>query len=379
MIKDRKIIIWGTDNYNVLGVLRQLKHFQTNVYLLLVGRKKYCATLSRYCHHCVFVKDVQSGYNYLIKNFDNETLKPIIFPTSDLVAEYIDQYQLILKDKYLFSFTDDKSLCQHLDKMDMYKLALSNGIEAPRSCYLKDDRCAKQVGFPCIVKPIKKINGVSLRFKTKICANRKELDEIVSSLGDIDNYMIQEYINKEFDYLIYGCRTINGDVMMPCVFRKERWVEGDGSYGKIESQLPPFINKEGIISFLKETNYHGLFSFEYGIYKGKAYYYETNFRNDGTSHYFYQAGINLPMYWLKSLCGCSNLDTNTSLDSNNDYFFIDEVYDSENINKNVISRAQWRKDKAKANIYKYYDRKDPIPFIYQFLFQKAYRIYKLLK
>lgn len=377
MIKGRKIIIWGKDNYNVLGLLRQLKDYQYQIVLLLIGKKQYCATLSRYCHNKVFVKDVKAGYDYLIKNNDNETLKPIIIPTNDLVAECIDNNQDILKEKYLFSFSENKSLSTYLDKMVMHDIAQSCDITTPKSYYLSDDLQAKKVGFPCIIKPIKKLVGIPLQFKTMVCEDENILKEVIASVEDINNYMIQEYIDKESDYLIFGCRKKNGDIIMPCVLKKERWYNGDGSYGIIQPEMPEFINKEGIKQFLNKTNYHGLFSFEYGISKGKSYYYETNFRNDGTSHYFYQAGINIPMCWVLDLCDEKNEVLLTGVE--NEKVFIDEVYDYHNVVIKKINKAEWKKEYKKATVFKYYDKKDRLPYYYQILFNTAYKIYNAFK
>ena len=39
-------------------------------------------------------------------------------------------------------------------------------------------------------------------------------------------------------------------------------------------------------------------------------------------------------------------------------WFIDEVFDVENVIKGVISKEQWKKEMAEATIFKYYDKED---------------------
>ena len=66
-------------------------------------------------------------------------------------------------------------------------------------------------------------------------------------------------------------------------------------------------------------------------------------------------------------------------------WFIDEVFDVENVIKGVISKEQWKKEMAEATIFKYYDREDQEPWktvkktrvkqIAQDFLLKKYRLY----
>lgn len=55
------------------------------------------------------------------------------------------------------------------------------------------------------------------------------------------------------------------------------------------SEIPPYINANLIQSFLDRVDFVGLFSVEYLVYQGKAYFIEVNWRNDGTSHLFFSS------------------------------------------------------------------------------------------
>lgn len=85
-----------------------------------------------------------------------------------------------------------------------------------------------------------------------------------------------------------------------------------------------------------------------------------NWRNDGTSHLFYQAGANLPLLWVKDSLGddCSALSTIVAPRS----LFIDEIFDEENVNKGIITKEQWKKEREEATIFKYYDESDLAPY-----------------
>lgn len=62
-------------------------------------------------------------------------------------------------------------------------------------------------------------------------------------------------------------------------YYKDRWSDdGGASHGYIVPDIPEYTNPKGIESFLREIDYYGLFSVEYGLYKGVAYFYEFNLR-----------------------------------------------------------------------------------------------------
>jgi hypothetical protein len=68
-----------------------------------------------------------------------------------------------------------------------------------------------------------------------------------------------------------------------------------------------------------------------------------------------------------------------------DCWYIDEIFDVANVWEGSISRKQWKIDKAKATVFKYYDKEDQNPWkqmkrgkfrkIIQDTIVKKYRIY----
>ena len=135
---------------------------------------------------------------------------------------------------------------------------------------------------------------------------------------------------------------------------------GSFSHGVITSDIPKCVDIEKISRYLEEIDYFGLFSFEYGLVENRAYFFEVNLRNDGTSDYFNQAGANIPLAYVYSCAGLDYSIIPTSVDS--DAWFIDEIFDYENVLKGVISKEQWKADKASATIFKYYNKDDIEPY-----------------
>ena len=115
----------------------------------------------------------------------------------------------------------------------------------------------------------------------------------------------------------------------------------------------------------------------------EAYFFEVNLRNDGTSDYFNQAGANIPLAYVYSCAGLNYEEISTKVC--NDAWYIDEVFDYENVLSHNISKAEWREDRKKATILKYYNEEDMEPWrvvnksrhkqMLQDIVLKKYRLY----
>ena len=115
-------------------------------------------------------------------------------------------------------------------------------------------------------------------FKTKIVKNKKQLIRVSKSLNPEKRYVIQPYIKKEADGLVYGCRTWSGRTQLAGICVRNRWGDdGCGSFGYITSDIPDGVCVEGIERFLEKIDFRGLFSVEYALTEDNAYFYEFNF------------------------------------------------------------------------------------------------------
>ena len=362
---DNKVIIWGKDGYNALGLLRQL-HDVAQVTFLLYDGSKLCAVKSRYCTSLHQTKNLKEGLGWLLNNFKEEKQKPFIIPTGDLVAEFIDQNRALLEPYfYLTGTTEPGLLTKVIDKNYMNQLASDCGFLIPESIKCFWDTDISKVKYPCIIKPDKNRLDHGKEFKTKICNDKQELEQLLRSVSKKSSFVLQEYIPKQYDALVYVYRGRNGKMVTPGVLMKDRWDNvngGDGTHGYLTPTIPNSINLESIERFLSKIDYCGLFSVEFGIVDDKAFFYEFNLRNDGTSHYFYQAGVNVPYLWILDTIGVDQLDLPVELDGYHDFIAITE--DFFNVKTGKITRKQWREDKKKATVFRYYDKNDMKPYYY---------------
>lgn len=356
-----KIIIWGRDDFNTLGLLRELGSVGLSVIFLIKGDKSY-ASQSKYCKEYVSYATTEECAEYLLTAFKNESLKPILILSGDKISVYVDDKKELFSRYFIIPGSKKGLLRKYTDKNNMTELASHLGIQCPKSHYIRWDSDISGIDYPCLIKPSHQKKSSYNEFKFRICRTESDLKKTLKYVNHESEFIVQQYINKDYEILIYGARMWDDNTVFAGAFRKERLADsGSGSFGII-SGIPSFINTKLISDYLEYIDYHGLFSFEYGVIGNNAFFFEVNLRNDGTSHYFYQAGLNIPLAYVYS---CVNKEYNSIITSNiSNAVFIDEVFDIENVIKMKISYKQWKKDKDQATIYKYYDVNDMAPWSY---------------
>lgn len=354
-----EVIIWGPDNYNALGVLRQLSPGGFNVLLLVNGKNHGCATASIYCKKCKFTRDYDEGLKYLLDCYTTSRYKPILIPTGDRVAEVIDQHQKELVTYFFLMGTREQGVLERVnDKNYMVQLARECGFLVPDSFSFTFKSSTEGLPIPCILKPTFG-KGVK-EFKTKIIWSYDKLKKFQKILNHDRIYILQKLIPKTHDILVYGCRMNDGHIVLAGQYIKDRWSDdGGGSHGLLTNKLPSYLRLNALKLMLERIDYKGLFSVEYGLCAGKAYFYEVNLRNDGTSHLFYQAGANLPLAWVYDCIGRKEpISTRITHEGIN----INELYDIINVFKGRISLRRYRNDKKMATIFHYYSPEDKRPW-----------------
>lgn len=360
MLKN-KIIIWGADDFNTLGLLREYGEPGVDVFFLIKGARAY-ASQSKYCINYHQVKSNDEGKEFLLENFSKERNKPIIITSGDGLAVYIDKHKDELNEFFIIPGTAEQGLQEkYTDKNAMTQLATEIGILCPKSRFCKWNTDISDVSYPCLIKPAHQEPGHYNEFKFKICKNKSELKRTLNVVRHDSEFILQDCIQKEKDILVYGARMWDDKTVLAGAMIRDRFADsGSSSHGIMTSIIPNCIDKYKIGEFLDRINYHGLFSFEYGMLGDKAYFFEVNLRNDGTSHYFYQAGANIPLAYAYSCAGLNYSEIPTVVLK--EKWFIDELFDYENVIKGVISYKQWKKEKEQATVFKYYAVDDEFPW-----------------
>ena len=373
-----KLIIIGGNNYNTLGCVRCFGQKQIPFTLLLVkGQKDAMILKSKLLKTYVLVDNVEDAIVWL-KNHRAYTQGTVVIPTSDRAESALDNNLDELITYYCFPHAlAQGDVSRMMNKDVQVAMAHNSGLDVPETfVFNRGDELPTSITYPVIVKQENSTKG--RKREMHICHNKEELHVAINSLKDTKELLIQQYIKREYELLIIGCRLSDGSVWLPAIFKKTRWMlnGGDGSYGLISTKVSQYFHKlEQVKQLLASMNYYGPFSIEFGIVKDKAYFYEVNMRNDGTSHYFYPAGIYVPLVYYKDcLHQLNESDTNVE---ELEYKFIDELGDMCNL-FHGLSLWKWIVDIYKAKVYKYYFKGDNAPFWNTAPRSIAHSIYRII-
>lgn len=352
-------ILFGEGNYNTLGVLHCMATKGVEVFLLLVGTGKRILHgevigYSKYARYGQVVKTEQEGLEWLLVHKEEFPQRTVIYPTSDTAETLLDCHFEALIPHFAFPNCGKQSEVTRLMEKDVQAaLADQCGIRTLMSMYTNSPECnLDKVKYPCMVKPLISISGS--KGDMRVCANRKELDDAIFTAKHTKDFIVQQYIHNEADLLFLGIRFSNGEVWIPSLVKKPG-VSSTGEYTHaivttaITEHLPEL---DKVIDFVNSINYVGPFSIEFGLEKGKNYFFEINLRNDGTSHYPLASGVNIPYVYYRACKG--QLCTDDMIYEQGEYAMIDEVMDIKRVLSREVSIGTWWKLLRTAKAYKYY-------------------------
>ena len=355
---NNKIVIWGDDHHNALGLLRMLGDRGFDILFLVHKLDNRIATSSRYCKKKYIAKGIKDALDYLTQNYTDKDNRAVLIFTADKFSEAANNNLSRLIDYFIVAGpTKEGFLSEIDDKYTMGKIAADCGIIIPETILIPSDPISSVNSFPAIIKPC---SPAVKDFKTIQVKNRKQLEKVAQSFIPQKRYVIQQFIQKEADGLVYGCRTMDGNTCLAGICVRNRWSEdGCGSFGYITDIIPDCINVTGIDEFLKKIGFYGLFSVEYALTKDNAYFYEFNLRNDGTSVLFYNAGANIALAYVNS---CFGIEEEVQTKVNGKQYLMHEILDRFNIYDGNVSRKQWLEDKEKVTLNFLYDPDDIKPY-----------------
>lgn len=352
-------ILFGEGNYNTLGVLHCMAAKGVDVFLLLVGSGKRVLHgefigYSRFARYGHSVKDEREGLSWLLAHQSGFPQGTIIYPTSDTAETFLDENYNELSTHFHFPNCGMQGEVTRLMEKDVQiNLAAQHNIRTLQSMYTNNADCdLSKVAYPCMVKPLISISGS--KGDMCVCGNREELDEALSSAKHTKDFIIQKYIQNEADLLFLGIRMPNGEVWIPSLVKKPG-VSSTGEYTHaivttaVSEHLPEL---EEVRAFVSALNYVGPFSIEFGLEKGRNYFFEINLRNDGTSHYPLSSGINIAYVYYRACKG--QLRPDDMCYTIGEYPMVDEILDIRRVLTHEISIGEWWKLFCEAKAYRHY-------------------------
>ncbi len=328
------------------------------VLFLVHHSSRNVATASKYCKKFEVVKSINDGLAYLFENYKDKENKAVLLFTADKFSEAANQNLSQLNDYFYVAGPSQENVLTTIDdKYEMGRLADECGIHVPETWLIPASSVNEVNIFPAIIKPC---SPAQKDFKTKVVSNKKQLLRAAKTFDVNRRYVIQPFIRKEADGLIYGCRTWDGITHLAGICVRNRWSDdGCGSFGYITSDIPNSVSLSGINLFLETIDFRGLFSVEYALTKDDTFFYEFNLRNDGTSVLFYNAGSNLALSFVNS---CFGIKDEVPIKVKGKQYLMHEILDKFNIYDGNVSVKQWYEDKKKVTIHFLYDPDDMRPY-----------------
>lgn len=305
-----KLIVIGSDHYNTLWLVRSLGMSGFTPFVIIVSYKSRSFVVrSRYCKDFVITDSNQSMLSILVEKKNLE--KSVVFTSGDSVAEYLDHNLDLLSDKYILHHCKHKQgeLSYWMNKDKMLEKAAECGLTIPftRAYSTSQQIDISELVFPCLIKP--ELSAEASKDNFRICANVVEFEMAIEDIkNSCSRIVVQEYIQSEYEYLVYGIST-DAEICLPGGLRKIHTCTsnknlGMMSYACLSSEIPSQLaNFDAVRDFIRDIGYRGLFSVEFMITKDKAYFLEINLRNDGTCYITTLAGVNLPTIWAYSALG----------------------------------------------------------------------------
>lgn len=297
---DNKVIVFGCNHQNMLGLVRSLGEKGIRPYCVLLNQQDGMVFQSKYPIECHWVASPQDGYDYIITHF-KETPKPILISSDDVTESLFDLHASELWEHFIVPASEvDGKLTRLMEKQEIGNLATKYGLRVPQMAILsKSDTIPNNLSYPVFTKSVKSIDG-SKKEECK-CDNLDELSSVLNECRS-GHLLVQQYIDKvdEIDFIGYSA---NGNIYIPYVQHQLRFSEHayGGYVSVVKAESDELMVK--IKQMLKDIDFQGLFSVEFLVDRGGVWYFtEVNFRHDGHD-YLANAGINLPWLYCCAVTG----------------------------------------------------------------------------
>lgn len=360
-----EVIIVGDTTHNTLSAVRSLGIAQIPFTLILTGNDEACNV----------AKSKYARRNRLFKITDIDECAPllkslaggIIICTFDEAAEWVDRHEPELSKKFITPCRG-KQIGRLFNKAEQCKLAEECGLTVPKSqLYRREEDIDKiDIPYPIILKPLQSTQGE--KSDIHIANNSTELKAALSSHSECSEFILQEFIDKEYELNCLSCQTDKETIIAGAVQKIRHYplVTGACSFGHFQPINQFGIDSAALNRFLERSNYHGPFSAEFLHTKnGKNYFMEVNFRNDGLAQTATAAGANLHALYA---------DSRRKYDAKKvrAIYMMNYSIDYLHVKEGRVSKMSWMRDFLRTSCFINFSFSDPIPAI-------AYYIAKIKK
>lgn len=377
-MKNNRVIILGDDHHNTLGVIRSFGEKGIRTDVVINYTKHSFVRYSRYIRSFHTIHSEEDVHSCIEQIIYSDTGLVILFCCSDWFISVIDKAYDRYKGRCVCFSAGNQcggEINRLMSKNLQQAIALEAGLNIPKTWILsRNSSIPDDIVFPCIVKTDLSVEGT--KADIVVCETKEAL---IKNISKNVNYIVQEYIEKEYELNVLGCAVDHGDnSIIPGVIHKIREYpvgKGSSSFSVLKDYTEyPHLNVDGIRKMMKLMKYDGLFSVEFVCKDHKCYFLEVNFRNDGNGYIPTSAGVNLPYIWACSVLKLSYDIPSVSLP----HYFMADVRDIFHVKNGTLPFRIWFNDWKRTNCFLLYNKNDKKPFwgYCKTLFLSA--IYKLI-
>ncbi|NMA86897.1 MAG: carboxylate--amine ligase [Tissierellia bacterium] len=386
-----KAVVLGTNYYIGLSITRCLGIHNIPVVGIDYSKDRNYGFYSKYLSEKLIApnckEDPEGLLEFLIEYGKKQDKPPVLYPSADGYAEFIDEYLPILRKYYLINQVEQGLFTEVINKESLYSLAREHDILIPETVYIEDENFEEKINsiikFPCLVKPTDSPSFVShFRKKLFIVNNMGELKEAISKAQEANLDVVVQRIIPGFDDHMYTFDAYldqNSKVShwITCQKLRQFPINYGASVYTIHKQVPELYEMGA--KFLEDIGFKGFAEIEFKKDQdsGKYYLIEINARTTNLNSLIHKVGINMPYLAYCELTDKLTEPYTVEEDTNiafwyayEDFFAIRDYKRTKQLGRKEIIKSFNRK-----KAYAIWDIKDPLPF-FAFIFQKAKGLFR---
>lgn len=368
MIEQHKHIVFGNEHYNPLGVIRSLGEYGIRPIAIIINKKRKLVSKSKYISKCHIVSSIEEGYQLLLNQYGQESVRPFLYSTDDSFESLIDDKYDELKDKFFFFNAGLQGRVNYyMNKENIGMLALKYGLNFLKAYRVRRGEIPEGLEYPVITKAI---DSKSFGWKADmhICQNEEELKRAFEKISS-EEILIQKYIYKKNEYCLEGISVNKGQDVFISIASTYNYLLKH-SYSPYMT-VRNFKNAEietKIKGMFKEIGFEGIYEIEFLVdQEDKLYFGEINFRNSTWSYASTCAGMNLPVLWSRGMLQ-GHIDKNAFKVIKNGFTAMVELSDLKHrVKEGGYSVFKWLKDYKNSDCRYYMGKHDIKPVIYMFI------------
>ena len=362
--KNHPIVVFATEHYNTLGLIRSLGEAGMNPDYISVKGKAAVASTSKYVDKNHFVTTIDEGYEVLLEKYGNaeKGMEPIVLCMEDKVLGVMDEHYDEICDKFImFSSGKKGRTLEYMDKFKILELADKYGLKTLKTVVVNRGEIPTGIEYPVITKSISPTVG-GWKSDVHICENEEELIAAYENVLS-PRVVIQKYIDKKNEYCLDGFSFNNGKkVVIPIESTYNYLIKG---YYSPYMTVKPFVNTEmqkALEGMMAEIGFEGIYSIEFLIDKDDNYYFsEINFRHSTWGYAATVTGMNIPELWIKGM-----VDGGIPEDCKVDFDAFTAMVEPIDYQKRVVERnmnlKEWVNDLLDCKCLFYFNKDDMEPF-----------------